>query len=177
MKGTKSASRYARALLELAIENNKLEVISSDIKALLAAHADTREFQLFLDSPVINSDKKNLIFKELFGQFDTITTSFVSLIIKNRRENILAAIASSFEEQMKAHLGIIPMTLFSASPLDAATKAAIVSKVQASVSGTLEVEEKTDASLLGGFVVQMGHTRIDASVSNQLNNLKQRLSR
>lgn len=176
MKGTRSASRYAKALLELAIENNKLEAVSADLKAFTAAHADTREFQLFLDSPIINSERKSLIFKELFGQFDTLTTSFIDLIIKNGREGILPAIATSFEAQMKAHLGIVPVTLVSAVALDATTKSSLLAKVQATVNGKLEVEEKIDASLLGGFIVKLGDTQIDASVSNQLRTLKQRLA-
>jgi F-type H+-transporting ATPase subunit delta len=49
--------------------------------------------------------------------------------------------------------------------------------VQAAVSGKLEVEEKIDASILGGFIVKMGDTQIDASVANQFKNLKQRLTR
>jgi F-type H+-transporting ATPase subunit delta len=176
MKGTRSASRYAKALLELAIENNKLNDISADLSVFKNAHADTRDFQVFLDSPVISSDKKISIFKELFPQFDKLTSSFIDLIIKNGRESILPAIVASFDEQMKAHLGIVPVTLVSATPLDDATKKAILAKVQAQVSGTLEVVEKIDASLLGGFIVKLGDTQIDASISNQLKTLKQRLS-
>ena len=177
MKGTKAASRYAKSLLELAIENNKIESISADMRALSAANRETREFQLFLNSPVINADKKNAIFGELFGAFDAITSSFVTLVIKNRRESILPEIADSFDAQVKEYMGIVPVTLISAQPLDEATKTAILGKVQATVKGTLELEEQIDPSLLGGFVVRMGDTQIDASVSNQLKNLKQRLTR
>src|SRR4051812_39991370 len=113
MKGTKAASRYAKALLELAIEQNKIENVSADMQALSSASKETREFQLFLDSPVINPEKKNSIFKELFGQFDVLTSSFVELITKNGREAILPEIAEAFEAQMKAHMGIVPVTLIS----------------------------------------------------------------
>ncbi len=176
MKGTKAASRYAKALLELAVEQNKIEQVSQDMRALSSAHAETREFQLFLDSPVVNAEKKNSIFRELFD-FDVLTSSFVELITKNGREAILPQIAESFEAQVKAHMGIVPVTIISAQPLDKATKAAIMDKVQATVKGKLELDEQIDASLLGGFVVRMGDNRIDASVANQLKNLKQRLTR
>lgn len=177
MKGTKAASRYAKALLELAIEQNKLTQVSEDMRALSSASEETKEFQLFLDSPVINAEKKNSIFNELFGQFDKITISFIHLITKNGREAILPAIADSFDSQMKEYLGITPVTLISAQPLDAATKTAILDKVQATVKGKLELDEQIDASILGGFIVKMGDNRIDASVANQLKNLKQRLTR
>lgn len=177
MKGTKSASRYAKALLELAIENNQIDAIASDMKALVAANEETRDFHLFLVSPIINAEKKTLIFKELFPQFNEITSSFVTLVTKNGRESLLPIIASSFEMQLKAHLGIVPVTLVSAQPMDAATKTSIMNKVQAAVSGKLEVEEKIDASIVGGFIVKMGDTQIDASIANQFKNLKQRLTR
>lgn len=176
MKGTKSASRYAKALLDLAIENNKIEIILTDMKAIHAAFEETREFQLFLNSPIIDSAKKSMIIKELFPQFDAITSSFVSLVVQNRREGILPAIAAAFFTQLNAHLGIIPMTIVSATKLDDKTKAAIVAKIQGSVTGSLEVNEKIDAKILGGFIVKMGDTQIDASVSNQLRKLKQGLT-
>jgi F-type H+-transporting ATPase subunit delta len=177
MKGTKAATRYAKALLELAVENKKSEAISNDMRAFSSAYNDTKDFQVFLDSPVINAEKKNEIFNKLFGNFDSLTISFIQLITKNGREGFLPAIAASFDLQLKAHLGIVPVTLISAGTLDAATKTAIVDKVQATVNGKLEIDEKIDTSLIGGFVIRMGDNRIDASISNQLNNLKQRLTR
>jgi len=70
MKSTKSAIRYAKALLDLSIELNKVEVISSDMRAILDANNETPDFQLFLNSPLINSDKKISILKEIFDGFD-----------------------------------------------------------------------------------------------------------
>jgi F-type H+-transporting ATPase subunit delta len=177
MKSTKAASRYAKALLELAIEKNRIDQVTSDISTLRKANSETKEFQLFLESPVVNAEKKNSIFKVLFPQFDEITMLFIQLITKNGREAILPEIAESFETQLKTHMGILPITLISAQPLDASTKAAIIAKVQATVTGKLEVEEQIDTTLIGGFVVKMGDNRIDASVANQLKNLKQRLTR
>lgn len=177
MKSSKSASRYAKALLELAIEQNKTPQVSVDMRRFLNAFEETREFQLFLDSPVIKADKKNAILNELFPSFDPLTKSFVELMVRNRRENILAEISASFEAQLKVHSGIVPVTLVSAQALDEATKKTILSKLEASIKGTLELEEKIDPSLIGGFIIKMGDTQIDASVSNKLKNLKVSLTR
>ncbi len=177
MKSTKAASRYAKALLELAIEKNRIDQVTSDISTLLQANNETKEFQLFLDSPVINAEKKNSIFKVLFPKFDEITTLFIELITKNGREAMIPQIADSFEAQLKAHKGIVPVTLISAQALDSKTKETIIAKVQSIIKGILEVTEEIDASLIGGFVVKIGDNRIDASVANQLENLKQRLTR
>lgn len=177
MKGTKVASRYAKALLELAIENNNVDAVSGDMNYLLSANNETRDFQLLLNSPIIHADKKIAIFAELFDQFEQVTKSFVNLITKNGRENFLPEIAEAFDAQVKAYKGIIPVTIVTAAPMSQQTKDMILSKIQSTVTGTLEVTEKVDPSLIGGFVVRMDDKRIDASVASQFTNLKQRLTK
>lgn len=177
MRNTKVAARYARALLDLAIEQGNIDSVLGDMMVFGATVKDSSEFELLLSSPVVKADKKIEIFQLAFEPFEKTTQEFLALITNNGREAMLADIAEAFEAQVKEHRGIVPMTITSAVPLDATTKAAIVAKVQSSVEGTLEVEEKIDESLIGGFVVRMGDQRIDASVASQLNNLKQRLTR
>jgi F-type H+-transporting ATPase subunit delta len=177
MKGTKVAGRYAKALLELAIEQNKVDSVSGDMNFLAEVSTGSRDFELLIASPIIHADKKIAIFEKVFEQFETMTMSFVRLITKNGRESMLPAIAEAFSAQVKAHKGIVPITVVSAVPLDASTRDKILAKVQSGVHGTLEVTEKIDESLIGGFIVRMGDMQIDASVSSQFNNLKQRLTR
>lgn len=178
MKGTKSASRYAKALLDLAIEQNKLEVVSNDMQSLVAVGNESKDFLVFLSSPVIKVDKKIEVFSALFASFDQLTISFVNLIIKNRRENILPAIADSFVKLEKEHKGIVPVQVISSIPLNEETKTTILGKISSLVAGRkVELTEEVDPSLLGGFIVRLDDKQIDASVSNQFNNLKQRLTR
>jgi len=177
MNSTKSASRYAKALLELAIEMNKIDRIAADMRAIVAAKEETAEFQLFLNSPLIQSDKKVSILNQLFDGSDELSLSFIALITKNRREGILTEIAASFDEQLKEHQGIVPVTLVSTKKLDEATVNSILARVKPAVNGQIELTEKFDESLVGGFIVKIGNTQVDASISNQLKNLKQRLTR
>lgn len=177
MKGTKAASRYAKALLELAIEQNKLDLVAADMSYLTQVNAESAEFAVLLNSPIINSQKKIAVFRELFNQFDVLTTSFIELIAKNGRESLLAEIAASFTAQLKAYKGIVPITIVSASKLDEGTKKSILQKVEGSVKGQLEVTEIIDASIIGGFIVKIDDKQIDASISSQFNKLKQRLTR
>jgi F-type H+-transporting ATPase subunit delta len=102
---------------------------------------------------------------------------FIDLIAKNRREYMLGDIAASFDAQLKAHKGIVPVTLISAKALNAKTKDMIMEKISASVKGKLEVNEEIDESLIGGFIVRMDDKQIDASIATQFKNLKQRLTR
>lgn len=177
MRNTKVAARYAKALLELALEQKNLDSVVGDMEVFSATVQSSKDFELLLSSPVVKADKKIEIFQKAFEAFEKTTHEFLTLITNSKREAILGDIALAFQDLVKEHRGIVPVTITSAVALDAGTKDAIIAKVQASVEGTLEVEEKVDESLIGGFVVRMGDYRIDASVASQLNNLKQRLTR
>ncbi len=177
MKSSRAASRYAKALLELAVEQMNIDSVQGDMNYLRQVCADSHEFELLLSSPIVKADKKIAIFEQIFEQFEEVSMSFVKLITKNGREGLFPEIATAFEALVKEHKGIVPVTLTSAVELETGVKEAIIAKIQAGVDGQLEVEEKIDKSLIGGFVVRMGDVQVDASVASQLNNLKQRLTR
>ena len=177
MKVTKSAARYAKALLELSIEKDLVDVVAKDMNSFLKAYNETREFQLFLDSPVVKAEKKNAVFKVLFPDFSELTNLFVDLLVRNRREGAFAQIADAFVAQLKTYRGIVPVTIISATSMDASTKTTILSKLEKSITGKIELEEKMDASLIGGFIIKMGDTQLDASVSSKIKNLKVSLTR
>lgn len=172
-----AASRYSKALLELAIEQGKVDSVSGDMKFFQEVSEGSRDFDLLIHSPVVRSDKKVEIFSKVFEQFEELTMSFIKLLTNKRREGLLPEIASTFELQVKAYKGIVPVTLTTAQPLDEATKELIMNKVAPMIDGKPEVTEVIDENIMGGFVVRMGDTQIDASVESQLNNLKQRLTR
>lgn len=176
MKGTKVAARYATSLLELAIENGNLESVAGDMKYLHDTIGENIELTSLFKNPIIPGEKKIAIYKEIFGQFEGVTMSFLELITQNRREKFMPEIAASFEAQLKEHKGIFPVQLIMATALDAETKKNILAKVEGSVNGTLEVTELIDESLIGGFIVKIGDKQIDASISSQLNKLKQSLT-
>jgi F-type H+-transporting ATPase subunit delta len=175
MKSTKSAARYAKALLELSQEQNKMDVVESNMQDIVKASNDTHAFQVFLNSPIIKADKKVSVMNQLFSNFDSLSMSFLELITKNGREGLIAEIANSFLVQLKELRGIVPVSITSATPLDSKTKEVILSKLKATINGQLEVEEIIDNALIGGFVIRMGDKQIDSSVASQLKRMKQEL--
>ncbi len=176
MKGTKVAVRYAKSLLELALENGNLDTVAGDMRYFSQTLDENPELTRLLNSPVIEGAKKVQVFKNVFGQFEKVTMSFFELVTKNGREGVLPEIAKSFDREVKIFKGIVSVELITAVALDEATRKMILAKVDDSVKGTLEVKETINPDLIGGFIVKMGDKQIDASVANQLNNLKQRLT-
>lgn len=177
MKGSKSAIRYAKALLDLSIEFKKVDQVSANMKELAVTCTSTKEFIVFLNSPVINSDKKIAILHEVFPHFEDVTSKFITLVTKNRREALLNEIAECFDMQVKEYKGIVPVTITSAIKLDEKTKDQLLGKLGASLKGNIELTEKIDTDIIGGFIVKMGDRQIDASVASQFSKLKQRLTK
>ena len=177
MKSSKSAGRYAQALLDLAIEQGSLDAVAADMKNLTVVCAENRDLELMLLSPIVKADKKIDVLKAIFGDFNKLSTMFVELIVNHGREANLPQIAFAFDGLLKAYKGIVPVTLVSAKKLDEGVKKTILSKVEGVAKGTLEVSEMIDESIIGGFIVKMGDQQIDASVISQLGKLKQRLTK
>ena len=173
MKGTIVASRYAKSLLDLSIEQNALDKVNNDMVQLSEICAESKDLKNLLDNPTINYSKKIEVFNALFnGKMEDLSLSFMALITKNSRENILPAIAESFTQLYKAHNNILDVVLVSAHPLEDSAKAKIIEKIKTKFNGSIELIEEIDPSLLGGFIVKIGDKQIDSSVASQLTNLK-----
>ena len=70
MKSTKSAGRYAKALLELALDQDKLAPIEADMLQLIKLADEANDFQIFINSPLIQIEKKIAVIKEIFKDFN-----------------------------------------------------------------------------------------------------------
>ena len=133
MRSTKSAIRYAKAILDLSSETNAVDKVASDMERIVEAGNDTGDFQVFLNSPVIKTDKKISILKVLFPEFTELTLSFIELITKNKREYLLTEIASAFVSLLKKQNGIVPISVTSAVKLEKQTLNQILEKLKSHV--------------------------------------------
>jgi F-type H+-transporting ATPase subunit delta len=177
MSAEKLANRYADALFMEATSKSKLEQAFSDLNVVAGAIAQSRDFSNYLKSPVIDSDKKAAIFKEIFtGKIQDDTIRFLDIIIKNRREPYLSLILSKFFQKYNQAKGIAAVNVTVASELDGATQAKIENYVKAqSGKANVKINQKVDASILGGFIVDFGDRILDNSVKQKLRKVKQQI--
>jgi F-type H+-transporting ATPase subunit delta len=173
MKSTKSAGRYAKALLELALDQDKLALVEADMLQLIKMSVEVHDFYVFINSPLIQIEKKVAVIHSIFKDFNEVTLKFLALVTNNGREGAMIEIAKQFIAQLMSHRGIVPVTIISAQQLEDNTKAEILSKINSVVKGTPLITEEVDASLIGGFIIRMGDQQIDASVATQLQRMKQ----
>src|SRR5687768_8132626 len=108
MKGNKVASRYAQALLDLAVEQNALDRVYADMVEFASIYSESKELRTLLDSPVVPGKKKLDVLTALFGgKMDKMSTSFMNLVVKHSREGLLGEVAAAFTELYKAHKNIL----------------------------------------------------------------------
>lgn len=171
------ASRYAKSLIGLAVEKGQLEAICADMKLIKQICDSNPDFVNLLESPVVKTDKKKAIFAELFkGKISDITFSFINIIADKRREGYIDDIAKAFDGQYKTYKNILSAVITSANGIDATTKAKVMELVKETTTGEVELIEKIDASILGGFVLTVGDKQIDQSVARKLNDLRKNFS-
>lgn len=174
MSNTRIASTYAKSLIDIAQEQGKLEAIVNDVKLFVDAIGN-RDLLMMIKSPIINAGKKRSVFKAIFeGKVDKITLMFFDLIIKKSRESALPEMGNQFLAQYKKIKNITSATVTSATSLDAEQVAKIKSEISnlGLATGEIELEQKVDASIIGGFVLEVEGKLYDASVKNKLANLK-----
>jgi len=178
MRESRVSHRYAKSLLDLALEKGQLEQVHEDMRLTLTTVQENRELSVMLRSPVIKTDKKQDILKAIFGgKIGVIPTEFVDIITRKRREGELEAIAEAFITQYRRHKQILTAVITTASGLDDKLRAQVLEIVKQSAGGkAVELVEKTDKSLMGGFILRVGDNQVDASILRQVRNLERNFS-
>lgn len=174
MNNPRLAGRYAKSLLDLAIEQNKLEAVYADIKLLRAICKGNPDFVSVLRSPVIKADKKeNIISTIINGRVSGLTSSFIQLLVRKARESSLPEIITAFIEQYNKLKDIHHVKITSAVPLSTEAEQTILDKVRSNTSiQNIELETVVEDALIGGFKLEVGGVLIDASVLRDLNDVK-----
>ena len=151
----------------------KLEKVYEDMGLLQATISDSMEFKQFLISPVIQADKKAKVLNALFdGKVEEVTLRFLELLAKNRRESNLKNITREFIELYKEYKNITTVTLRTAVRISDSTKRGILDKLASYTGGTIDLVEKVDEKLIGGFIVSIEDTQYDASLLRVFNQLR-----
>ncbi|HWY38538.1 MAG TPA: ATP synthase F1 subunit delta [Bacteroidia bacterium] len=167
------ATRYAKSLLQLAVEKGQLENVYADMKHVQSLCEKNKDLANFLHSPIINAGKKVSVIKEIFkGRVSDMSLGFFTILAGKRREMYMADIAKSFVAQYKEYKNILTAVITSAAGIDATVKAKVLELVKQTTKGEVELVEKVDKDLIGGFVLRIGDKQVDASVSRKLNDLR-----
>ena len=158
MPNPRLATRYAKSIIDLAIEKGQLEKVFADMQWLQAVCKSSHEFVVILRSPVIKGDKKEKIIEAVTdGRISEMTKMFVRLMIRKGRESYLPEVINAYITQYKVNKNIQTVQLTTASALSDELKNAIVKQIKATADmPNIELETSVNADLIGGFVLQAG---------------------
>ncbi|HRI01194.1 MAG TPA: ATP synthase F1 subunit delta [Saprospiraceae bacterium] len=177
MSQQKVAGRYAKSLLDLAKSYNQLEEVYQDVLSITQA-CKSRELVVALKSPVIPANKKAGIIHSLFGsKISDLTMKFMDLLVEKGRDKELVSICSAFVSQYKDFKKIKSATLYTAHQMSDQE----VNELQSRFSHWLkpgekmEITQKKNESLVGGFVLEMENQLYDGSVRRQMELLRSNL--
>lgn len=177
MSELRVASRYAKSLIDLAIERNELEQVFNDIKSFLAATKASSELVAVLKNPIVPIDKKGKILSGLFaGKVSKTVESFFEIVVNKGRAEVLYGTAKEFVNQYNEKKGILKARVSSASALTESAEKEIVSIVEQATGKKVELIKTVDPNLIGGFVLTVGDKQFDTSIAKSLNNLKKSFS-
>ena len=175
MKNSKTANRYAKALLELSLEKGNLDAVNGNMQVLSDTINESADLRSLIKNPTIKEEEKNTIFTALFGKaFDADTMNFISLLTKNKRTEILPEVTQQFITQYRANKNIVTAEVTSATELDEEQKKSIIALLKH--DGEVEMLEMINPALIGGFIVKVGDKQIDASIATKFKNLRKEIS-
>lgn len=174
MNNPRLAARYAKSLLDLAMEQGQLESVYEDMKSLVKIARQNPQFVTFLKSPVMTAEKKQSVLDEvLSGRIHDLTHRFIQLLIRKTREANLPEMAGAFIDQYNRIKGIYPVKITTAVPLSEEMEDVLLEKIRRNPElQNIELNSVVDPSLIGGFKLQLGDQLVDASILHDLQDVR-----
>ncbi|GAB2577440.1 ATP synthase F1 subunit delta [Spirosoma areae] len=168
------AARYAKSLLDLAQEKGLTETMYKDMQFFKNTVDQSRPLMLMLKNPIVRAEKKSAVIKAAFSKrVNPMTMAFFDIIARKNREGIMDAIAEEFINQYDRLKGIERASVVTTVPLTPALREKFKAMVMKTTGTKLvELEEKIDSKLIGGYVLRVGDQQIDGSIRSQLNDLR-----
>lgn len=171
------AEVYARALFEAALAGKALDVVREQLAQFAAALNENRDLAVFFFSPYFSSEEKKNGLHRAVSDADGIFVNFLEALIERHRMPAIFAINSRFEQLWDEEKKLLPVEVTSAIDLDPATVENIGEQIGAQTGRTVDLSSRVDPDILGGIVLRVGNFVLDASIRNQLNQLRKQVAR
>ncbi|CAI8224222.1 MAG: ATP synthase subunit delta [Flavobacteriaceae bacterium] len=172
----RAAIRYAKAILEFALEQKAEEAVQRDFEQVTATLEQSKDLAKLLESPVMEASEKKEVLGKIFSNQAPATQKAMALLAKNQRINLLGQVAQEYQKRIDALQGVQKAQVTTAAPLEKALEKEVLGMAQKLTPQKVILENKIDPTLLGGFVLQIGDLQYNASVAQQLRTLKQELT-
>ena len=169
--------RYAKALYKYAVENGDAQEIYELLKKLSFRHAAIDELKRAVLNPEVSDEAKGAFMLKLAGgRPGSSLDKFLLLCVRNNRSEYLQKISLAYIDLYREANDIAPVEITTAVPMPEAELNAIVDIVKKRLGAkTLEIHQRVNPELIGGFTVAINGLVLDASVKRELNELQLQL--
>lgn len=175
---SKAAIRYAKAVLQQASDTNVAQEVFDDMQSVYATIEGSKELRSVLKSPVVKlNDKKEALLK-IFTEESSTTKSLIDVLITNKRIDQLGNVALSYIDLYNESKGVKVAKVTTAVALTSELEEKVLEKIKELTGSTfVTLENEIDPSIIGGFILRVGDLQYNASIANQLDNIKREFSK
>ena len=171
------AAVYARSLFEVASEQGRLDEVREQLGQFTDALESDRELQVFFFSPYFSTPEKEAGLERAVTGADPIFLNFLRLLIEKHRMPVLFRVRQRFESMWQDENKVLPVQITSAIALDEATVRSIGDRIGERTGRRIQLSADVDPDVLGGLVLRVGNSVLDASIRNRLENLRRSVAR
>ncbi len=169
--------RYANSLMQLANEKNIYPKVAKDAELIFNSLNQSKEIKSVLKSPVIKTELKKNLLKEIFlDKIFNETQNFIDFVIQKNREDILIDIFKEFLILCDKKEGILRASVKTAVEIDDTIKNKIKEKLENKTNKKVYANYSVDPILIGGFIINIEDQVFDASVKHKLKLLRKKFS-
>jgi ATP synthase F1 delta subunit len=170
------AQVYARALFEVAVEHDSLDEIREQLDAFADAMNENRQLASFFFSPYFSSKEKKEGLERTVIDANPALVNFLQALIERHRMPAIFRIRTEFVALWDEERRLLPVQITSAVELDAETVDNLGKRIGEQVDRKIELSSDVDPEILGGVVLRVGNTILDASIKNRLEQLRKQVA-
>ena len=171
------AQVYARALFEVATERDEIDLVREQLGQFADALSESRDLQMFFFSPYFSTEEKEDGLSKAVTGADEAIVNFLSLLLENHRMPAIFRVRREYDRLWEEANKLLPVSITSAVELDRSTVDHIGSAIGESTGRKVELTSAVDPDILGGLVVRVGNSILDASIRNRLEQLRKQVAK
>jgi F-type H+-transporting ATPase subunit delta len=168
---------YARSLFEVATEHDKLDVVREQVGQFADALSESPELQTFLFSPYFSTEEKKDGLAKAVTDADEIVANFLALLLEKHRMPVIFRIRREYDRLWEEANRLLPVQITSAVELDPSVAERIGDEIGRQTGRTVELTSSVDPDVIGGIVVRVGNSILDASIRTRLENLRKQVAK
>jgi F-type H+-transporting ATPase subunit delta len=171
------ASVYARSLFEVAKEQDKLDVVREQLGQIADALHDDRQLQVFFFSPYFSTEEKKDGLAKVIEGAEAAVLNFFELLVEKHRMPVIFRIRRTYDELWEHENKLLPVTITSAIELDEDIARRIGDQIGKQTGQRVELTKTVDPDIIGGLVLRVGNSILDASIRNRLETLRKNVAK